>query len=117
MDAETRAVIELLVEVSIDSAFKWSATEEESAKLESAIDEACKLLEGDGWIRVEDALPENRKAKIVWCPSNLCQFMAYFDDGVWCAWYDGGLHELMQNKVTHWRELEADPAQPPKESK
>ena len=57
MDAETRAVIERLVEASIESAFKWSATEEESAKLELAIDEARKLLEDDDWIRVEDALP------------------------------------------------------------
>jgi hypothetical protein len=57
MNAATRAVIERLIEASIDSAFKWSATEEESAKLESAIAEARKLLEDDDWIRVEDALP------------------------------------------------------------
>lgn len=56
IDIKTRAVIERLIEASIESAFKWSATEEESAKLESAISEARKLLEDDDWIRVEDAL-------------------------------------------------------------
>lgn len=47
IDIKTRAVIERLIEASIESAFKWSATEEESAKLESAISEARKLLEDD----------------------------------------------------------------------
>ena len=54
IDIKTRAVIERLVEASIDSAFKLSATEEESAKLESAIADARKLLECDALAQPAD---------------------------------------------------------------
>ena len=64
----TRAVIERLIEAAIDSAFKWSATEKDADKFESAIAEARKLLADDGWIRVEDALPESGVPVIAFVP-------------------------------------------------
>ena len=45
------------------------AIEEESAKLESAIDEARELLAKPDWIRVEDALPvvpDGKRWIMVW---------------------------------------------------
>jgi len=77
-----------------------------------AIAAADAHLAKPDWIRVEDALPNNRKAKIVWCPSSKCQYMARFDDDVWLTWHDGFPFEPMMTEVSHWRELDAEPAPP-----
>lgn len=70
----------------------------------------------DGWVRVEDGLPEMGQEVIVYCPKSskkvtaLCRFNRYEEDVkfYWDNFY-GGSFTHIQEAVTHWMKLPPPP--------
>ncbi len=78
-----------------------------------------ELERENGWIRVEDDLPKNEIAKLIYVKESLCHFTAYWDGSDWLGFLPGNRTPLIEG-VTHWKEIQNDtpgslpsPAPPP----
>lgn len=69
---------------------------------------AISALERDRWISVEEALPEEKRAVLVWQPQYLNSYVVTLSEG---EWYVFGGYGTKVFGVTHWRPL----PEPPKE--
>lgn len=115
MDRTERAVIERLVD-SLQVVNNFLKLAENNLGVEPSGDydapliaEARKLLEDDGWIRVEDALPvvpEGKSHVTIWCGNSV-------KGEIWRSTFlpDGKVHR----QATHWQ-MYITP-QPPKDAK
>jgi hypothetical protein len=63
------------------------------------------------WMKVK-TLPPPRTAVIVFCPWNLCQYTAYWDDGEKCWYHFGGGHSRLHYDVVLWTRLPPNPPNP-----
>lgn len=63
------------------------------------------------WISVDERLPENRIAQLVWVPERRNIYAAYFDkevgDGYWRVF--GSYGRAIEQEVTHWMPLPDPP--------
>lgn len=80
-------------------------------RLDAVLHEAGTAEQGDGWISVEERLPEIGKPVLgykgpTFIEGMTCQKSPDFDDPYWCYLSDGDLAE----DVTHWRPLPDPPA-------
>lgn len=63
------------------------------------------------WQPIETAR-KDRKAILVWCPENRCQYMVKWDDS---DWFIFGSFTKLTRLLTHWRELPSYPDEPTSE--
>lgn len=78
---------------------------------EKAERELAEAKERERWIPVNEGLPEDRKAVLVWCPDRKNKFCVTHSESGWRVFGAHGNH-LLDEEVTHWRPLPA----PPKEN-
>ena len=79
----------------------WLMTEEDFL---AALSEA----EGERWIPVQEAMPPDTKAVLVWCPERKNTYSANWVVPFWCHFADNGNRKVEQ-VVTHWQPLPAPP--------
>lgn len=66
----------------------------------------CPLRPAPGWISVEERLPEEKHAVLVWKPQYLNSYVAVLSDGEWFVF--GGFGTKVFG-VTHWMPLPEPP--------
>lgn len=65
----------------------------------------------EGWVSVEERLPKDTIAKMVYVTESLCHYTASWDGGDWLSFHPGN-HNVIDG-VTHWKEIQNDiPAAP-----
>jgi hypothetical protein len=64
------------------------------------------------WIRVQERMPPNTVAVLVWCPERENTYTANWRAPFWYHFADGG--RRMKQMVTHWMPLPDPPLDPPK---
>lgn len=69
---------------------------------------AIAALERDRWISVEERLPEEKRAVLVWQPQYLNSYVVTLSEGEWFVFGGYGTRVF---GVTHWRPI----PEPPKE--
>ena len=74
----------------------------------NALKRAYCALERDRWISVEERLPEEKHAVLVWQPQYLNSYVVTLSEG---EWYVFGGYGTKVFGVTHWKPL----PEPPKE--
>ena len=62
------------------------------------------------WISVNESIPNENKAVLVWCPEHENIYLAFVENGVWM--YFGGPIAVCNDAVTHWMPI----PEPPKEN-
>lgn len=78
------------------------------SKYYDAICLAIAALERDRWISVEERLPEEKRAVLVWQPQYLNSYVVTLSEGEWFVFGGYGTRVF---GVTHWRPI----PEPPKE--
>ena len=64
----------------------------------------------NGWISVQDRLPDYFTSVLVWCPGNKCIYAAYRNARQeWYTFDDTIAGHVVVNIVTHWMPMPAQP--------
>lgn len=89
----------------------WCSKERIKNIIYQALTELLSNAEGEGWISVEERLPEGYSLVLIW--DNDTVYVATFEDGVFnehnLGW-DGS--SAVNSRVTHWMPLPKSPSQP-----
>jgi hypothetical protein len=64
----------------------------------------------DGWQPIETA-PKTSRARLVWCPENMCIYCVSWNDKRGWIIFGGGWRDVIQG-ATHWRPLPPPPVTP-----
>ena len=72
--------------------------------------EAALIERIPGWVSVNEDMPADTKAVLVWRPERRNKYTAYWRDGCWSHF--GGSNRALIEEVTHWMKT----PEPPKES-